>query len=175
MNDQAAYALLKNAQRKFCLSRLELGVLLHHIKTTEGWKGRAASFQAFLEEERINDTAAYQYMRIARKMFFDLRMTEEEFEQIGTCNMNILDLACQVISAENKDEVLGILAALSERDARQALRELVDEENLTENQPQRSRPVNQVLGLFKKLPDDQRIEFLTTVERRRPTMTVASS
>jgi len=157
---QLTYALLKNAQQKFCLARLEMGVLLEHIKTTEGWKGRAASFAAFLEEERINDNAAYQYMRVARKMFFELQMTEKEFQDIATCNMNVLDLACQVITSENKEEVLGLLSALSERDARQSLLEMVDALNVDPKQPQKSRPVNRVLDMFKKLPDDQRIEFM---------------
>lgn len=165
--DQLSYALLKSAQRKFGLARLQLGVLLEHIKTTEAWKGRAASFGAFLEEERFNDSAAYQYMRVARKMFFELQMTEKEFEEIATCNMEVLDLACQVIDHENKDEVLSILAVLSKRDARQVLLEMVDALNLDPKKPQKSREVNRVLRMFKNLPDDQRIEFLTSFAKKR--------
>ena len=159
--------LLKAAQRKFCLARLELGVFLEHIKSTNSWQGRAGSFGAFLEEERINDSAAYQYMRVARKMFFELQMSEKEFEDIATCNMSVLDLACQVITQENKEEVISLLAALGERDARQSLLEMVDSLNQEPDKPKKSRQVNRVLGMFNKLPDDQRIEFMHSFKNHR--------
>lgn len=156
----ASLALLKKAQRDFCMARFQMGALLQHIKDVQAWQGRATSFASFLEEERINDSAAYQYMRIAKKFFYELCLSESDFERLADCNMVILDLACQVITTENKDEIIGILSILSERDARQTLLELIEEsEILPSHKPKKSAQVNRVLAMFKQLPDDQRIEF----------------
>lgn len=167
--DEISYKLLKAAQQKFGAARMEMGVMLEDIRRNEAWKGRAASFTAFLEEERINERAAYQYMRVAKKLFYELGLTDAEFADIATCNMNVLDLACQVITAENKEDVLSMLAALSERDARQCMFELSDEAAASNGKADANRAEQQlskVHNLYRSLPDDQRIEFLRKVGKR---------
>ncbi len=166
---EMSYKLLKAAQEKFGAARMEMGVMLEDIRRTEAWRGRAASFTAFLEEERINERAAYQYMRVAKRLFYELGLTDAEFAQIATCNMNVLELACQVITPENKEDVLCMLAALSERDARQCMFELSDDAEMKKGNPEANKAGQQltkVHNLFRSLPDDQRIEFLRKVGRR---------
>lgn len=169
-HDQMVYMLLKNAQRAFGKSRFEIGVLLNEIKEQGYWKGRASSFGAFLEEERINSSAAYQYMRVTKKLFGDMKFTDREFEKISTANMGNLELACQVICEDNKGELMDILTALGERDARQELLERLDvfQPLMTNNvtpKVKRSQQVNRVLNSFFDLPDDQRIEFLEAIKK----------
>ena len=159
--------LLKNTQKDFCRARIQMGALLEHIKNENLWEGRAESFPSFLEEERINSTAAYQYMRVARKFFYELKLTDQEFIAISTCNMGILDLASQVITAENKDEIIAILSVLSERDSKQVLAEMWDKEKSPKDSEKRSKPVNRALDLFRGLPDDQRIEFMAAIKPKR--------
>ena len=163
---QLVYMLLKSVQRDFCRTRIQMGALLEHIKNDDLWQGRVESFQSFLEEERINATAAYQYMRVARKFFFELRLSDQEFAAISTCNMSLLDFASQVITNENKEEVIANLATLGERDARQVLSELWDQSTNAKEQEQKSKPVKRVLNLFRALPDDQRSEFMAVISRR---------
>lgn len=170
---QMIYMLLKTAQRRFGLARFEMGVLLCEVKDRELWKGRAASFAAFLEEERITASAAYLYMRVARKLAGELSLSDRDFEQIATVNMGTLDLATQVLTPDNYGEILDLLSILGERDAKQVLLERLDEEGPIGMSPEaegprqpRSRQVNRALTAFYDLPDDQRIEFLNALQRK---------
>lgn len=167
--DQMVYVMLKSAQRSFGRARFEMGVLLNAIKEKEFWKGRASSFASFLEEERINSSAAYQYMRVTRKLFNELKLSDREFDRLSTVNMGILDIACQMLCEDNKGDLIDVLTSLGERDAKQELLERLDmyqpqgDDSLS--RPKRSQQVNRVLNSFYDLPDDQRIEFLEALNR----------
>lgn len=159
---QAIYERLKEAKKRFGLIRLEMGILLDQVHKDEIWRGRAESFGAFLEEERINTSAAYGFMRVARKFFFELQLTDSEFSEIACANMGILELAAQVIDQENKDEVIALINTLGERDAKQALLEMLDEKEgagISENS-RGGKQFKRAMNAFRDLPDDQRIEFM---------------
>lgn len=162
---QMIYALLKGAQSRFGKARFELGALLCEIKDRELWKGRAVSFAAFLEEERINTSAAYAYMRVARKLFNELNLSDREFDQLSTVNMGNLELASQIMTQDNKHQIIDILNILGERDAKQEMLEMIDQAAIESGstKPLRSRQVNKAISVFYALPDDQRIEFLHSV------------
>lgn len=156
------YRLLQQAHRRFGASRIEIGALLEVIRSRKLWQGKASSFGAFLEEERLNDSAAYQYMRVARKFFYELKLSDSELDEISTVNMKLLDMATRVITPDNKDEVLGIVICLGERDARAEL-EAIAAGMPPPDEPMRPRSSPRVARLysdFRSLPDDQRIEFL---------------
>lgn len=163
---QAIYERLRQAKMRYGMIRLEMGVLLDQIHQEKIWDGRASSFAAFLEEERINSRAGYEYMRVARKFFTELKLTDEDFRRISTTSMSILALAAQVADAENKDQIIDYVSVLSERDARQVLLEMHDEVQPEGSQkPKRSRQINRAIDAYRQLPDDQRIEFLQTLGR----------
>lgn len=172
MNDQVSevlYRRLKAVQRSFGLARLELGTLLEVFRNNEAlWKGRASSFHAFLEEERIQSSAAYQFMRVSKRFVLELGLSDAELAEIATVNFRILDLASKIITEENKEEVLALVQALGERDARVALRELGAEEpgTATYADPPEVRSLER---RFRELPDDYRLAFLAKFERQRQT------
>lgn len=173
MNEQVSevlYRRLKAVQRQFGMARLELGVLLEVFRNNEGlWRGRASSFNAFLEEERIQQNGAAQFMRVAKRFVLDLRLSEAELGELACVNFRSLDLAAKVITEENKDEIIGLLTCLGERDARAALGELADEtlscETLEERTPRMPAPVGAVLRKYRDLPDDYRMQVLDELQR----------
>jgi len=160
------YRRLKAAQRAFGMARLELGAMLETFRTNpELWKGRASSFPAFLEEERIQSNGASQFMKVAKAFVFDHALSNDELEEIATANFRILSLAAKIITKENRDDVIALLAVLGERDARAALIEMGANGQDGENggsdfTPRPAAPVNALMRKFRELPDDQRLEFL---------------
>lgn len=151
------YRMLKAAQKRFGLARFEMGVLLHLIKEEDLWQGKAESFKDLLQQERINETAARQYMRVARRLYFDLQFTDAEFEALVDVNMSTLDKACPLINQDNKDEMLAMLSTLEARDAKHELNELVDPSDHRKQHPK----VAKILSDFRDLPHELRIEMLS--------------
>lgn len=159
--------MLKQAQRRFGAARLEIGVLLDIIRSEALWKGRASNFGAFLEENGIKDSAAYLYMRVARKFYFDLQLSESEIEDLSLVSMGLLDLAAKVVTLDNKPEILAILTSLSERDARVALQDFGGAGSGPPTAFHLERPspsVSRLYQHYRLLPDDQRLELLTLLQ-----------
>lgn len=157
------YRLLKKSQRKFGLARFELGVILETVKTRELWRGKAESFKAYLEQERLNVMACNQYMRVARKLFFELQITDEDFDRLADVGMGTLDIACRVTTPGNKEEVINMLTILSERDAQFEL-EVIEAENAAsagngEKTSPYDRRLQKVFREYFALPDDMRMDF----------------
>lgn len=157
------YRLLKKSQRKFGLARFELGVILETVKTKELWRGKAESFKAYLEQERLNGRACNQYMRVARKLFFELQLTDEDFDRLADVGMGTLDTACRVITPGNKEEVINMLTILSERDAQFEL-EVIEAEKVahcetTDKISPYDRRLQKVFSEYFALPDDLRMDF----------------
>ncbi len=103
---------LRAARQKYGLARLHMGVLLEHIRNSKGWEGHAESFTGFLEELRINQSAAYQYMRVARRFFFEMPLPDAALTEMCMANISTLDLASRVANQENLAEVVSIVTAL---------------------------------------------------------------
>lgn len=160
------YRLLKRYQREYGLSRLRMGVLLANIHENELWRGKASSFSQFMEEEGLNAHAVYQWMRVARKLVFAMKLTREEIEEICRCSMRALELASEIITEDNREDVLAILTTLSGRDAREELMRLRGE---PQHQANTDLRLSRALRAFQDLPDDLRIEYLRKlrVENKR--------
>lgn len=155
---QAAFAAIAAARQRFGQARIEMGIFLEHIRRTEAWRLRNESFAAFLEEERINDSAAYQYMRVARRFVFELAVSDAALAELALVNIGTLDLAVRVVTPENLDEVLAIVTTLSERDARVELEAMAPQAGDTAAAPRREPRLQKLLRLYRELPDDQRID-----------------
>jgi N-glycosylase/DNA lyase len=154
------YRRLKETQHRYGMARFEMAILLEEIRTKELWRGKAETFAAFLEEERINESAAYQYMRVARKFFHEIQLNDTEFEKLACINMRILDLAAKIITQENRNEVLDIVMALGERDARLSLEEMKEAE---EGEGAANTAVSGFVRRYRQLPNELRMEALQQI------------
>lgn len=170
MNKQVSevlYRRLKAVQRDFGLARLELGTLLEVFRgNDELWKGKASSFNSFLEEERIQANGAYQFMRVAKKFVLELGLSDAELAELACVNFRILDMAAKIITPDNKEEVMALVLALGERDAKVALAEM-GEPDSAGARSHVSGPVKSLVRKYRDLPDDYRIEFLQQLEPKR--------
>lgn len=168
MVGEAMYRRLIACKSEFGMRRLELGMLLELFRVNPSmWQGRALSFPAFLEEEHINSSGAYQWMRIARKLILELRLPDETLRALSSASFSLLDVACRTINHENVDEVVSIVSTLNDRDARVALDELRQDNDYpstgNDTKPKMPTEVRSLLSKFHRMPDDYRIEFLRTV------------
>lgn len=156
------FNMLNRAQQRFGSARFEMGAILSTIHEHDLWRGRATSFTAFLEDAKINASAGYQYMRVAKVFFFGMGLTAEEIDEIAMVSMSVLDLAAKVATQDNIHDVLVLLTTLNERDARTVLEEMLAGKPpvQAEEKPNTSPKVARLYDGFRKLPDDQRIEFL---------------
>lgn len=165
--NEVLYRRLKAVQRDFGLARLELGTLLEVFRSNDDlWKGKASSFNSFLEEERIQANGAYQFMRVAKKFVLDLGLSDSELAELACVNFRILDMAAKIITPDNKDEVMALVLALGERDAKVALAEMGELESAGAHNNV-SGPVKALVRKYRDLPDDYRIEFLQQLEPKR--------
>ena len=165
---EVLYRRLKAVQREFGLARFELGTLLEVFRSNETlWKGRGETFNSFLEEERIQANGAYQFMRVAKKFVLELGLSDSELAELACINFRILDIAAKIITPENKEEVMALILALGERDAKVALAEMSAPEQSGSATPAVSQPVKSLMRRYRDLPDDYRIEFLSQVNPRR--------
>lgn len=171
MSDQIGevlYRRLKAVQREFGLARFELGTLLEVFRSNETlWKGRGSSFNSFLEEERIQANGAQQFMRVAKKFVLELGLADTELAELACVNFRILDIAARIITPDNKEEVMALVLALGERDAKVALAEMSVPEEAAKQASGVSSPVKSLMRRYRELPDDYRLEFLSQVNPRR--------
>lgn len=149
---------LRAARQQYGMARLHMGVLLEHLRTHKGWEGEAESFAGLLEELRINQTAAYQYMRVAKRFFFELPLPDGALTQMCMANISTLELAGRVANEENLAEVVSVVTSLSERDAKTTLEEMLQAQESENTAPRREPRLAKVLRLYRELPDDQRID-----------------
>lgn len=162
------YRRLKATQRELGLARFELGTLLEVFRTNESlWRGRAESFSSFLEEERIQADGARQFMRVAKRYVLDLGLDDQMLATLACVNFRILQLAAKTITHENQDDVLAMIVALGERDAKAALLEMTDVESKPTSMTTMSTEVKALMRRFRDLPDDQRVEFMSQFNRNR--------
>lgn len=156
---RAAFGALAQARVRFGRARLEMGIYLEQIRRSEAWRLRSDTFARFLEEERVNESAAYQYMRVARRFAFELPVDDATMAELAMVSMSILDQAAKIVTAENLDEILAVVTTLSERDALVALDEIAQQQNPSSQPAQRREPrVAKVLRLYRELADDERID-----------------
>ena len=94
-------------------------------------------------------------------------LSDTELAELACVNFRILDIAARIITPENKEEVMALVLALGERDAKVALAEMADPEQATSSASSVSSPVKSLMRRYRELPDDYRLEFLSQVNPRR--------
>lgn len=153
---------LHRSRQRFGMARIEMGAMLEQARRTEAWRGRAENFGALLEDLCLNEKAAYQYMRVARRFFFELRLPDDVLHVLATANMSTLDAAARVATEGNIAEIVTVVCTLHERDAKAVLDEmLTGADNEVSGTPKRVREpkVAKLVRLYRELPDDQRIDL----------------
>lgn len=150
-------------RRQYGLDRFQLGYMLHTVHENKLWLGKAESFSSYLQDLRVNASAARQYMTVAKKFIVDLNLPDAILEALAMCNMNVLYAASKVINDDNMEDILCSLLSLHQRDALQGLREMAPEYDHERDPPQ----VNRMVDQFFTLPDDLRIGFLSRIGRKQ--------
>lgn len=154
------HSKIRQVRAVFGLSRLQLGALLCQVHDHELWHGRARSFAEYLEAEHINISAAYQFMRVARRFVLELQLSEERLGTLATASMRVLDKAARVANSENIDDIVAIVTVLHDRDAVAFLVEMKRDELGDDAVPRTASAVTSLLNRFRAMTDDARIEFL---------------
>jgi hypothetical protein len=160
---EQAHAATTAIRRQYGLDRFQLGFILHTVHENKLWLGKAESFSSYLQELRVNASAARQYMAVAKKFVVDLNLPDSIIEALAMCNMSVLYAASKVINDGNLEEILCSLLSLHQRDALQGLREMAPEYDHDRDPPQ----VNRMVDQFFDLPDDLRIGFLSRIGRKQ--------
>jgi predicted nucleic acid-binding protein len=163
LNVERMHNHVLEARSDYGLARFRLGLSLLSVKEGDLWQGKAESFWAYVDDLKLNRSACRIYMRVAQKLFIELRLSEEIAAQLALCNMSVLERASEVISPENASDVLSAVFALHQRDALVVL----DEIDPSDQPKPRADDVARVFGRFMELPDDRRIEFLHKIGRPR--------
>lgn len=170
--DEAAQAAIilrgyRAARLDFGLNRIQLGAHLHLIKDHNLWAGLAKTWEEFLATENINSHAARQYITVAKKFVYELDLDEAMLRKLSTAGMSALEKAAKIITDENKDEMLSVLTALSDRDAIQRMVEMttdVNEANAEANSEKTTFSVLRILKEYHQLPPELQQEFRIRLE-----------
>lgn len=160
---ELVHLMLEKLHQHFGVVRFKIGALLLAIKYKELWKGKARSFNEYLEGERIKLSAANQYMQVAEKLMFELKLNNEQLVSLSRISMTTLVKACEKINKENADEIVGLLECLSDRDARHALDDMESHRRPLHQSDKRSATspkVRKLLNDYYSLPNDLRVELL---------------
>lgn len=158
---------LQQKQREFGAARFEIGRLLCHIKERQHWRGKAASFNEYLESRRVNSSAARQYMRVARAFIIDLQLDEAVLAELYDVNMSTLEQAAKVLTADNAEDVIAKVTSLSEKDAKYELSQL-DEVDGPFDAGRAAPAVASLLAKFRALPHELQIEAMTSLRLSVP-------
>lgn len=159
---EQAHRAAFSIRRQYGLDRLQLGFILHTIHEQKLWVGKAESFSGYLQDLRINSSAARQYMAAAKTFIVDFDFPDAIIEALAMCNMAVLYEATKIITPENAEEVLSSLLVLHQRDALQGLKEMAPDYDFTRDPP----AVNRMVDQFYALTDDLRLGFLARIHRK---------
>ena len=152
----------------FGLVRFKIGALLLTVKNEELWRGKARSFAEYLESERIKQPAARQYMRVAEKFLFELKLDDEHLLALSRVSMTTLVKACDRITKSNMSEVVHLLEGLSDRDAIHALDDFDNHTRALHERKDHSPKVRKMISEFYGLPNDLRVEVLQALRVPTP-------
>lgn len=168
--DEQARAIqvgFRQARSKFGLARIELGSYLYTMRKNKLFLGMAENWDQFLAQENINPNAARQYANVAEKFIFELNVSEELLSRLALAGITALEKAGRIINERNKEEVLGALTELGEKDAIQRLIEMS-----SGDEPKPEKATMRVLALlreFNSMPPDLQHEFRTRIEPKAKT------
>lgn len=167
VSEQSAALLgeYRKSRIEFGMARMRMGAFLHIIKSNKLWEGVAESFDAFIASENINPHAARQYMSVAKTFIFDMHLPEDVLSKLSIAGISALDKAGKVIGEDNRDEVVEILANLSERDAIQRIMEMSTNEVAGPGKP--ALRVLRLLREYYEMPPDLQFDFLGKLSDNR--------
>lgn len=156
---EEAHAVTQSIRLQYGQNRIKLGLMLHTIQQARLWVGKAESFSQYLEDLRLNSSAARQYMAVARTFILEHQVSETVLEGLAMCNMGVLYEASKVVTTENLDEIVSSLLVLHQRDALQGLKEMSPAYEHDRDPPY----VNRLVSQFYDLPDDLRIAVINRI------------
>jgi len=157
---ETALAEITTIHAEFGIARLRLGALLFAVKNKSLWRGKASTFNEFLESENIRYSAANQYMKVAQKLIIELQLNDHLLSIASRISMTTLLKVCSKITRANALDMVHYLDGLSDRDAKQALDEFESRLEPLNAKREISHKVKRMVNDFYKLPNDLRIEFL---------------
>lgn len=160
---EAVHAAVGMSQEHFGLIRMKIGALLIAVKDKELWKGRARSFNEYLDDERIKRSAARQYMRVAEKLLIEIKLDESEIKALSKCSITTLVKACDKITRENKEEIVALLESLEDKDINHVLDNFESHQKPLTSEKQQPKQIRKMVSGFYDLPQDMRMAFLESI------------
>lgn len=161
---EAVHAAIGQSQSNFGMVRLKIGALLIAVQDKELWRGRAESFGAYLDDHKIKRAAAKQYMGVAEKLLLEFKLTEAEILSISKCSMSTMLKACEIMTRDNREEIIGVLENLSDKDAAHVLGDYqAYQEPLTKQGKAPPKQIRRIVQSYFDLPADMRTEFLASI------------
>ena len=154
----ALLARYRESRIRFGTDRIELGACLYLIKENKLWKGLASNWEEFLASENVNSHAARQYINVAKTFVFDLEVDDAVLRKLSVAGISALEKAAKIINEDNKEDIIGALTELAEKDAIQRIIEMTSEEA-----PPTDKPAMKVLRLlrdFHEMPPDLQFDFV---------------
>ena len=170
---ELVHRAIAQSHQDFGLTRFKLGALLLAVKEKELWRGKARSFSEYLESEHIKASAARQYMCVAEKFLFELKLDNRQLLALSRTSMTTLVKACSKINKENMVELIALLEGLSDRDATHALDELDDHRISLSEKRGPSTKIKKMMSEYWALPNDLRVEFLQALRVQEPLKVVS--
>ena len=158
---------VQRLRRELGMARIHLGAYLCVMKDQDLWRAYANSWEAYIATLNMNVSGARQFMTVARKLVFELGLDEKMKETAAMAGMAALEKACRVMNKANKEEIVGILSSLSEKDAVQRIIELsagrVGEDS---HAVADARVLKALRGVYQ-LPPDLQNQVVDTLNERR--------
>lgn len=159
--EQQAYEGLGAARRANGLARIAMGVHLHTLQESGGWRGRtgAQSFRRFLIEEGLEPRAAFQYMTVARAFVVEHGVEPTRIAGVG---MRVLTDAAKHLTADNVNDVVELVENLPAAEALDLIRQRYEHSAVAEDvrtAAKTSTPVSAILHSVEGLTFDGRAEL----------------
>lgn len=164
---ETLHDMVGRMQHDFGMTRIKLGALLLAVKHHGLWAGKAQTFGEYLESLKIKPSAARQYMIVAERLMFHLKLDDKQLESAARASMTTLVSACSILTPNNAEEIISILESLSDRDAKHVISNFdAHHEPLQEKTPTDPK-LNKLTREFFDLPNDLRIEFMQKIRLKR--------
>ncbi len=165
---EAAYRSVARLRTAIGMSRLQLGAQLCLVHDSGIWRGKThrRTFRGFLTDEGLDPRAAQQYMQVARVFVLQLMVDAVDLRRIARASMRTLSKAAGVVTPENVEQVVEIIATLPRPEALEELAALAIYEDISDTvlapaaiSVPTSRPVGRILDQVADLTFEQKADL----------------